>query len=403
MTDDWTKDIQRLMADREVKAPEGLLDDVKRNMPKRKVVPMWRYRWVAAAAVVAAIAVPVVWNLLPSDNGEIANMGTEVPSKMGNSTRNNVTEGSSLASAAPSINQQLASLGEKIAKVRNYLTDKQSGIVADTGQYVAMAEETAKSSENNGTVPPTVAKAGREERKKKAVRYYDEPLGSDYSVAKRSSGFTVNAYYGGSSSSGSVVGNGGQLVFADAVPYGAYNMDMASSNWREMSDNGKPKRKAHHSQPVKVGVSVGYRLSDRWSVNAGVTYSYLSSDFTAENMPTQSQKLHYVGVPVSASYSFIKGRKAEVYVTGGGEIEKLVKGTRDTESEDNAKVKEHRPQYSVKAAVGGAYHITPSVSVYAEPGVAYYFDNHSSVENIYKDKPTSFSLNVGLRVNINNK
>ena len=51
-------------------------------------------------------------------------------------------------------------------------------------------------------------------------------------------------------------------------------------------------------------------------------------------------------------------------------------------------------------AIGGAYHFTPSLSVYVEPGVSYYFDNHSNVMNVYKDRPTSFSLNVGLRITI---
>ena len=41
------------------------------------------------------------------------------------------------------------------------------------------------------------------------------------------------------------------------------------------------------------------------------------------------------------------------------------------------------------------------LSFYVEPGLAHYFDNHSSVINIYKDKPTQFTVNVGLRINLN--
>ena len=37
---------------------------------------------------------------------------------------------------------------------------------------------------------------------------------------------------------------------------------------------------------------------------------------------------------------------------------------------------------------------------YGEPGVSYYFNNHSSVINVYKDRPTSFSLNVGVRYTV---
>lgn len=195
------------------------------------------------------------------------------------------------------------------------------------------------------------------------------------------------------------------LLLADAAPYGISSIVMSNG----ASKNGlvavdRKQMKAHHAQPVKVGISVGYSLTDRWAVNTGVTYSYLSSDFTTDGEPKQTQKLHYVGIPLSASYSLLKSRKAEVYVTAGGEVEKLVKGTVSSEnslSENrNEKVKEHRPQFSAKAALGGAYHFTPALSVYAEPGVSYYFDNHSSVINVYKDRSTSFSLNVGVRYTV---
>ena len=32
MNEDWTKDIQRLMADHRVKAPDGLLEEVKQRL-----------------------------------------------------------------------------------------------------------------------------------------------------------------------------------------------------------------------------------------------------------------------------------------------------------------------------------------------------------------------------------
>ena len=54
----------------------------------------------------------------------------------------------------------------------------------------------------------------------------------------------------------------------------------------------------------------------------------------------------------------------------------------------------------MQGAAGVEYNITPSVGLYLEPGVTHHFDNHSSVENIYKDKPWNFSLNFGFRINL---
>lgn len=63
------------------------------------------------------------------------------------------------------------------------------------------------------------------------------------------------------------------------------------------------------------------------------------------------------------------------------------------------KVKEGRPQFSLKAAAGIEYDFTKQVGVYAEPGLGYYIDNGSGVMNFYKDKPLNFSINVGMRIN----
>ena len=44
--------------------------------------------------------------------------------------------------------------------------------------------------------------------------------------------------------------------------------------------------------------------------------------------------------------------------------------------------------------------VTKLLSIYAEPGVAYYFDNKSSLRTIYQEKPFNFNLNLGLRFNL---
>ena len=44
--------------------------------------------------------------------------------------------------------------------------------------------------------------------------------------------------------------------------------------------------------------------------------------------------------------------------------------------------------------------IVKQLGVYVEPGVKYYFDNGSMVQNVFKDHPCNFSLQVGLRFNM---
>lgn len=46
------------------------------------------------------------------------------------------------------------------------------------------------------------------------------------------------------------------------------------------------------------------------------------------------------------------------------------------------------------------FNLSSVVGLYVEPGVSYYFDNGSSVSNIYKEKPLNFNLEFGLRFSL---
>ena len=46
------------------------------------------------------------------------------------------------------------------------------------------------------------------------------------------------------------------------------------------------------------------------------------------------------------------------------------------------------------------FDVLDNVGIYAEPGVSYHFDDHSSLQTIYKEKPLNFNLNVGIRYTI---
>ena len=433
----WIKEVRRLMAEREVKAPDHLLDAVKQelaakaqeepeallNQPasssKARLVSLRSYRWAAAAAIVVAIALPLT--LLRRGGTPL------VPPSIGGLECGRPTVGSTHAVATPS---SMASNSPKVSASSSVSTSALSSpylasnevssdtpVTPDAPTPTQHSTLNTSSSNNQGSTEtqissqpqstPKAQQAPSTKQKRTYNNYHDDNYDYPQPSHQSSHGLSLTAYCGGiGSGSGNGSGMTQGLLMADAAPYGITSVDMLSgtANKNRLVAVDRKKMKAHHNQPIKVGVSVGYALTNRWAVNTGVTYSYLSSDFTADGEPKQTQKLHYVGIPLSASYSVLKGRKAEVYVTAGGEVEKLVKGTVSSENSlptnSNEKVKESRPQFSAKAAVGGAYHFTPSLSIYAEPGVSYYFDNHSSVINVYKDRPTSFSLNVGVRYTV---
>ena len=157
-----------------------------------------------------------------------------------------------------------------------------------------------------------------------------------------------------------------------------------------------------HHQPVRFGFSLRYRLNDRWSIESGLTYTRLSADFTKtvdDKSVTTEQRLNYIGIPVTASYLLWGSRYVNIYLSAGAMVEKMISGSRTTAGVTNS-VSIHPLQFSVNGAAGAEFRFTPQFSLYAEPGLGYWFDNGSDIPTYYQDKPLSFSLSLGLRLSL---
>lgn len=166
-----------------------------------------------------------------------------------------------------------------------------------------------------------------------------------------------------------------------------------------------------HRLPVRVGLNVAYRLTDRLSVESGVSYTRLSSDMkdgTKDNYSSSSQKLDYIGVPLNVKYRAFGYRRLSVYASAGLLTEKCVSGKTTHEYVISGEKKKHETedvaakpwQLSVNAALGAQFDVLRNVGVYVEPGVSYYFDDRSTLSTIYKEKPLNFNLNLGVRYTI---
>ena len=166
-----------------------------------------------------------------------------------------------------------------------------------------------------------------------------------------------------------------------------------------------------HRLPVRVGLNVAYRLTDRLSVESGVSYTRLSSDMkdgTKDNYSSGSQKLDYIGVPLNVKYRAFGYRRLSVYASAGLLTEKCVSGKTTHEYVISGEKKKRETedvaakpwQLSVNAALGAQFDVLRNVGVYVEPGVSYYFDDRSPLSTIYKEKPLNFNLNMGVRYTI---
>lgn len=163
------------------------------------------------------------------------------------------------------------------------------------------------------------------------------------------------------------------------------------------------KETKHHFQPVTFGLTVSYGLVNQFSLFTGAVCTIATSDFirhVGEDDVKDNQHLTYIGIPLGLTYDVWKKDKLSIYTQLYGQMDLNVSATVETEGV-SSKIKKDRIQMSTGANVGAEYTIIPRLGFYIEPGVKYFFNNGSHIENNYKEKTLNFSLQMGLRISLN--
>ena len=145
-----------------------------------------------------------------------------------------------------------------------------------------------------------------------------------------------------------------------------------------------------HYMPVSFAASLNWEVSERWNIGTGLRYSYLRSDIL-QNKYVSKQKIHYLGIPVKASYTFWDSRFINAYVSAGALFEMPLAAHIDGKKIDAP------DQWSAGAGIGMQFEITRKLSIYVEPDLYYYFDTGSDIRTIRTDKPFSVTIPVGIR------
>lgn len=160
----------------------------------------------------------------------------------------------------------------------------------------------------------------------------------------------------------------------------------------EESGNGHSTliRKYRHSMPISFTANATWMVTDRWMLSSGLRYTYLHSD-VMQGIRTYDQEIHYLGIPLKASWTFWKAASFNAYTSAGVSFEIPLGGHLGSERLDLS------CQWSAGISVGLQYNITPHVGIYIEPELYRYFDNGSQVQTIRTERPLNFSLPAGIR------
>lgn len=168
--------------------------------------------------------------------------------------------------------------------------------------------------------------------------------------------------------------------------------------------------KSRHYMPLTIGISLNHRLSSNWSVESGIRYTFLRSDFMRESeieKTETNQRIHYIGVPLKLNYRILDNSQFSLYGQGGMALDIPIDGTQSImkwEKDWNKPLFNNLNisaplQWSVEGGVGFQYHITLSFSIYAELSLRFNFNPGTEIKTIRQDKPFEFNIPIGIRFN----
>ena len=403
--DKWIEQLRDKLADHEMAAPEGLWADIEAAIAQQPKSPKARFvtlrRWTAAAAVAALMAGGgwMWWSqaghqppsdtalseLTPPQDG--ADKPT-VPTSEDGSPSQPAPEDVALPHQRPTVRQQF------IAQTASTTPIQQPTALADTTIAEAPADNTAPASDirpsqrqESTPLPP----ANREELMMPQTKRKTKPKPSV-------SLYAMNSFSDQSHSNGVLMAEAQTQRFANV--YEQSNRMLARSH--EPIYLAGYEERQHHDQPISYGLTLNYPLTPRLSLTPGVTYTRLRSDFTQimrSQQVHQTQKLDYVGIVAGANYRLWDVGRFKCYVAAGVKADLNVATHTETEGV-SLHLDKDRLQWSVSGGLGAQYDVIPWLGLYVEPGLSYYPDNGSRIENYFKDKPLNFSLQLGLRLNL---
>ena len=378
--DKWIEQLRDKLADHQVAPPEGLWENIEAALNRRARLIALR-RWAVAATLAALIATGGYW-WMNSGEGK--------------------TESGELATAAKNVNQaDVNHEDENHGTVPVIHQPQEPALLPEKEQepaeLMATVPVTHQPDPEDTKVPDSPVSSSPQEKEQQVLQDLDKQILELSKHQKKSMSLGLYAM----NSFGNQTGRNGVLMSPELLQKFNAPSSAASRTRTPVYLAGYEERQKHY-QPLSLGLSVSYPLTQRLSLTSGIVFTRLQAEFLYI-MPTnqfkKEQTLSYLGIPLQLSYRLWKYHGLKVYLTAGGQADWNI--TTDLKSNDvSQKMDKDRMQWSVNGALGIQYDIIPQLGLYAEPGIKYYFDNGSRLQTFFKDKPTNFSLQLGLRWNL---
>lgn len=416
---DWTEQLRQRLNDAEVPAPENLWDSISQQLDAQSQqldaqgqqqdaedaqVAKKQHRvallpWAAAASVVLIAGVGMWWQLR-SNTPDIAmlepashpitltdNKAVVADASAVNTKASAVNTKASAANTHISTTSTHAMLAYKDNTLAPTASNKEEEVMALTmAEQEVQSEPIAEGSTTTSTPTTTATQTQAAHTAYHLPRTQHQASNTRWQVGVGTAG-NMNRY----KSSGPIYVNSLSAVNTEYADNEMFRVSPYEQDTKDVT---------HHDMPISIGFTASYSVTPRIALASGLVYTLATSSFQhGASMPKETQTLHYVGIPLNLSYTVWGNSWLRTYIMAGAQADMNVKATLKADGH-KSNIDNDRAQFSVTGGAGVQLNVAQQLGVYVEPGVRYYFDNGSAVQTIFKEHPTNFSLQVGLRWNI---
>lgn len=397
MKERWIDDIKAEMQEFESDSPKGLWESIEGRLPASKVAPTrsW-WGWAAAAGALAVAGVSAFLFFRPISPQEVISV-EKAESVV------------ALNDVLPDPSEQIVRLQEAVAPVAvSQPKEAQRPEKSAALQKTETLRETAAVQETETVQEPEIVQKPEAVQEPESLPW--EEFSQEPRVARKTPQNKVSvglAASGAASFSQTALIGGGPLfgVGLDAVSW----EDSPKLGLAVVNQGKDIESELRHKVPVRLTLGVSYAITDRLSVVSGLSHTLLLSEYkegTQQNYKSGEQRVEYVGVPINLKYDFYSSTRLDVYASAGLTLDKCIKANRTDDyflsGENRLKevisLGEHPFQLSAGAAFGAEYRIYDSLWLFGECGLAYFFNDRSSLEILYKERPLNATFNLGIRV-----
>ena len=397
MKERWIDDIKAEMQEFESDSPKGLWESIEGRLPASKVAPTrsW-WGWAAAAGALAVAGVSAFIFFRPISPQEVISV-------------ERAESVVALNDVLPDHSEQIVRLQEAVAPVAvSQPKEAQRPEKSAASQKTEALRETAAVQETETVQEPEIVQKPEAVQEQESLPW--EEFSQEPRVARKTPQNKVSvglAASGAASFSQTALIGGGPLfgVGLDAVSW----EDSPKLGLAVVNQGKDIESELRHKVPVRLTLGVSYAITDRLSVVSGLSHTLLLSEYkegTQQNYKSGEQRVEYVGVPINLKYDFYSSTRLDVYASAGLTLDKCIKANRTDDyflsGENRLKevisLGEHPFQLSAGAAFGAEYRIYDSLWLFGECGLAYFFNDRSSLEILYKERPLNATFNLGIRV-----